>query len=225
MAASGKKQSWIDALPLDAQHDILSAAEVKTYKKGEIVYRRGTKLWGVYTVKSGRLEALRNAFENDKFINRIVYPGESLGLTGLFSKEGGVNTIIALEDAELLYIPKPVLMEFVGKYPIIFEKVLETVGEFISRAVSWIDFSLTASAAEKVQWNLLHLSQFSPVEPDGYISIAISQQEFARMLGLSRQVVNTELNRLVAQGMIEAKYGTLRMNANALSAMREALSP
>ena len=224
MAASGKKRSWIDDLPLQAQQDLLAAAETKSYKKGEIVYRRGTKLFGVYTVQSGRLEALRAAFENDKFILRIVYPGESLGLTSLFSKEGGYNTMIALEDAELIYIPKAVLMEFVGKYPIIFEKVMEAVGEFISRAIGWIDFSLSATAAEKVRWNLVHLSQFSQADPDGSISISISQQEFARMIGLSRQVVNAELNRLVAKNIVEMRYGALRLNASALQSMRDELS-
>lgn len=225
MVTSSEKQSWVDTLPVIAQREILDAAEIQTYQAGETVYRRGAKLWGAYTVQSGRFKAMRGSFDTDKFINRIVYPGESLGLAGTFSRSGAVNTIIAADDASLHYLPKTALLEIGARHPIVFERIIEEVGALVSRALGWIDFSLTATAPEKILWNLSHLSQFSQADPEGFISIDISQQEFARMLGLSRQIVNTELKRLVAENIVEMKYGTLRINEQNLRQAAASLNP
>ena len=44
------------------------------------------------------------------------------------------------------------------------------------------------------------------------------------MIGLSRQVVNAELNRLVAKNIVVMRYGAWRLNAAALQSMRDELS-
>lgn len=220
MAASAKK-SWIDSLPYEAQRDILAASETQKFAEGEIVYTRGTKLFGAYTVLEGRLEALRSAYSNDRFVLRMVYPGESLGLVGLFGGDGAVNTIVAREEVTLNYISKSALLEIGAVHPVVFEKIIEAIGEFVSRALSWIDFSVSATAAEKVLWNLAHLSQFARPDPDGVIIISMSQQEFGRMLGLSRQVVNAELNKLVEQGVVGMAYGEIRVNTTKLHELSE----
>lgn len=215
------KKSWIDSLPYEAQQDILAASETQTFSDGETVYERGAKLFGAYTVLEGRLEALRSAYKDDRFVLRMVYPGESIGLVGLFRGDGAVNTIVACGDVTLRYISKAKLLEIGAAHPVIFEKIIEAIGEFVSRALSWIDFSVSASAAEKVLWNLVHLSQFSTPDIKGMIVLKMSQQEFGRMLGLSRQVVNAQLNKLVEQGLVSMAYGEIRVNTNKLERLRE----
>lgn len=223
MSASANKKSWIDSLPFEAQRDIAAASETQFYSDGETVYRRGTKLFGAYTVQEGRLEALRSAYAEDRFTLRMVYPGESLGLVGLFGKDGAVNTIVARGDVTLSYISKTALLEIGAAHPVVFEKIIEAIGEFVNRALTWIDFSVSATAAEKVLWNLAHLSQFAPTNPDGWNIISMSQREFGRMIGLSRQVVNTELNRLVEQGVVTMAYGEIRVSMNKLHELMELL--
>ena len=110
MAPSEKKESWVDALPVDARSALLAASDLRSFSDDQVVYPRGRKLWGAYTVENGRLEARRSAYKGDKFVLKIVYPGESLGLAGLFGKNGAVNTIVARGDVTLRYFPKDALV-------------------------------------------------------------------------------------------------------------------
>lgn len=221
MTTEAPKPPWIDLLPFEAQRDIREASEMRTFSDGDVLHERGKKQWGAHTVVSGRLEALRSAYKRDKFIVRIVYPGESVGLVGLFAKSGAVNTIVARGDVVTEYVSREALREIGAKYPTIYETIIGSIGEFVDHALNWIDFSVSASASEKVIWNLAHLSRFSAPDEDGFVAISISQQEFARMLGLSRQVVNTEFNRLAEKSVVLVAYGKIRVNLARLRSIVE----
>jgi len=206
------QRSWIDELSDDTRNALLSVTRVDSYDEGELIFRRGEQLSGIYTVKSGCVEMRRSLFPNEQLIVGLVRPRGSLGLIGTFSKHGAVNTAIAREPSLIKVLPKNNLIQIGREYPELFPKLFDEIGDLFALAMGWIDFSFSATAKTKLLWSLKHLTRFAPTNTNGIVTLDLSQQELADSLGLSRQATNRELKRLEAKQIVEIEYGKLFVN-------------
>ena len=106
-----KSDYFFDELPDEILEILIEDQDVINYKKGQIIFHEGTQPLGVYYVRSGKIKKFTKGYEGREHIFYICKEQELLGYHALISGEPNPDSACALEDSEVVFIPKSNFME------------------------------------------------------------------------------------------------------------------
>lgn len=94
-------------------NEINSSFEIRTFKKGEFIYRKGNKPKGVYFMKYGWVKIFRGGNEGDEVILRMLGHNEFIGYVSLLKDTPYPDNAQALEYCELYFFPRNVFLTLI----------------------------------------------------------------------------------------------------------------
>ena len=171
-------------------------------KKGEIIFREGDPVTGVYFTYSGTVKIYKKWEADKELIIRFANNGAIFGHRGL--GKNGIYPIsaAALEESIVCYIDRD-----------FFEATLKVNTEFSYELLMF--FARELSESERKMRNLAHMpvkgrvaealillkEQFG-VTPEGFINIELSRQDLASFAGATYETVFRVINELVNDKLI-----------------------
>lgn len=173
------------------------------FKKGELIFKEGTGLKGMYFVNNGLVKVHKKWVGDKELIVRFAHDGDILGHRGL-----GIDMIYsisatALSPTDLCFID----LDF-------FQKTLKVNQGFLYRLMLF--FAEELKISEKKMQNLAHmpvkgrlaqallsLREKFGVSESGAIKISLSKQDLSSFVGASYETVFRCLNELVEAHIIE----------------------
>lgn len=181
----------------------------RAYPKGAVVVTEGDTTDTLFVILEGRVKVYATDDQGREILFLTQGPGEYFG--ELVLDEGPRSaSVMTLEKARLLAVPKRDLQEFVASNPAF---ALSIMRKLITRVRS-----LTASVKSlalmdvygRVARLLLELSE----ETDGRMAIAerLTQQDVANRVGASREMVGRILKDLADGGYIATERGRIVIN-------------
>lgn len=185
---------------------LLALAEHRTVGRHEIVYRAGDPAQYLYFLEGGRVKIYHLAPGGKEVLLWFCMPGETFGLTEIC--HGGNRQVYArgCEPSRLLCIPRPDFKAFIERCPAAALLVIDVLSSRL-RVLGQAMQSLVADDVnERVVLLLSQLaSRYGRPAADGGISltIRITHQEMADMIGASRQTVTSALNDLRRSGVVD----------------------
>ena len=179
-------------------HTLLSkeayaSGQIKSFSAGTVILDMNAYIKSLPIVLSGNLKVIRTDEEGKEILLYYIKPGESCimsFLAGIHNDTSKIKAIVE-EDAEVLLIPISKASEWIKKFPewtdfifALYQKRFEELLEVVN-----------AVAFQKVDVRLLHLlkqksSLFQSKE------IAITHQQLADDLGISREAVSRVLKQM-----------------------------
>ena len=127
---------------------IAQKTEAKFYSKGELVIEEGTLADGIFFVVDGHVKVCRTNREGRQIIIQILSEGEFFGEISLLDGESRSADIIAVNDVQILYLPKSTFMELLNNYPTISINLLTELATRMRKSAEQITW-LTLSSAER----------------------------------------------------------------------------
>ncbi|PJJ83148.1 Crp/Fnr family transcriptional regulator [Mucilaginibacter auburnensis] len=181
---------------------ILQNQKTFRVKKGEVIFREGDKVSGIYFVNSGNVKVHKKWDADKELILRFAKTGAILGHRGIGSDTGYPISATALEAGVICYVD----MDF-------FEATLKVNAEFTYKLMQFFASELCES--ERKMRNLAHMSvkgrvaesllllqkQFG-VTDDGFINIDLSRQDLASFSGATYETVFRVINELVNEKLL-----------------------
>lgn len=164
-------------------------------------------------VVEGSLEVSQTASAGKRHIATCLEPGQLMNLIPVVDDQPALHDAYAHETARLLLIPKPMFIELMDQEP----QVARRIAQLLCRRSRGLYESLSDQALRSLRERcarvLLGLldAYGRPGEGGTSISLKLSQEDFADMLGCSRQSANRELKQLARDGIIEMTYSSLRV--------------
>jgi len=110
--------------------NLLKYVYIRTYKKDEVVFKKGYPDVVLYIVKEGKLKVYLDESYGGLEVN-ILKSKEFVGEMGLFMNENRTASVSALEESTLLAISKKDLLEFIAKFPRAGTKILYKLGSIL----------------------------------------------------------------------------------------------
>lgn len=196
----------LDAASISA---IASATEQCTIEKHEVIFREGDEADGMYLIQSGAVKVFvddENGHELTLFVeNTNGYFGEA----SLINDSVRTASVSALEPTHLLKIPKAAFIACIEKHPQVARNIASLTTERLRRATDL----LRSLALENVYERLTHkLQELAVSTEDGAaLQRKFSHQEFANMIGASREMVGKILSDLSKGGYIETREGIIHL--------------
>ncbi|MFN7667953.1 MAG: cyclic nucleotide-binding domain-containing protein, partial [Burkholderiales bacterium] len=106
---SGLSDPQLDAL--------LHGSRSRVYPKGSVVVNEGDPSHALFIVKSGSLKVYLNDEEGKEVVLSMLEPGEYFGELGLIDDAPRSASVVALENSDLLQVPKDAFQQLLEQYP------------------------------------------------------------------------------------------------------------
>ena len=188
------------------KNELLKLANCKssyTIKKGEPIFSEGEKIQGIFCIKDGVCKMTKLSENGNEQIVKLIAKGELLGQRSLISEEPVNLGAVALEDMEVCFIPKAEVMGFFNENNEFSMNVMRTICGDLKSADDHLVNMAQKSVKERLAELLLYLHDKFGTKEDGSLSIKLSREEMAGIIGTATESCIRLLSEFKKKGLIE----------------------
>jgi CRP-like cAMP-binding protein len=182
-----------------------SMSRTKKVRRGETVYLPADAADGVLLVVSGRIKICHITNDGKQSILVFVEPGEIFGELSLIDPTIRQEYSEAVESTQLVLIPRDELQRIMLLHPELSMGITKLIGMRRRRVERRLRNLLFHSNRERLVHLLLELvEQYGRRVEDGFeLSIKLSHQEMANIIGSTRETVTVVLGELQKEKLIQ----------------------
>ena len=197
--------SHFDATRLDR---FVQEGELLQLTNGEVLCRRGEVVRSLCVVIEGALDVSHSVESGKRHVWSYLGPGQVMNLIPVLDGQPSIHDACAHGDTVVLLVRKESFLAAVDEQPGIARLLLRLLC-LRSRVLyeHAADSALLPLRARCARMLLSLMAVHGLPRPSGVaISLKLSQDEFADMLGRTRQSVNRELKQLERENIISMSY-------------------
>lgn len=205
-------ESWFQTLPRPLQLELSLRVQPRYLHAGERLCARGDAPDGFYGLSDGILRVSGLVAPGAEALLALVQPPHWFGELGLFDGQPRTHDVHAETDAVLLHLPQAVMLAVLEREPpgwLHLGRLL--AGKMRSVFVSFEQMQMLAPRARVARRLVMMASDHQVDRPTLRRELALSQDQLARMLSLSRQTVNEVLAALEADGLVRRRRRVIEL--------------
>jgi CRP-like cAMP-binding protein len=200
--------------PDEVKSELCAAAELWTFSKGEVVLQAGEPAHSVVVIVEGSLVNERIYANGKHMMTAVLRPGWPLKVPAVLNGLGLPFGLTARVDSLVLFIPRQKFLDIVNSRIELLQKVTMFIG--LQYQQDMVSLQLRTMASLECQFALLMIFHAQDaahlIDEDRTVSktrvLDVTQEEFASMLGCSRQKINVIMKQMERDGLIE-RHGRL----------------
>ena len=208
-----REGSWFRALPAELQDALVRRATVRSYRRGQVVTRAGTRAEGLFGLLEGRLEVIRPVGTAGEDLIHVGEPGFWIGEYSLLTGDAAVVGTVAATAARVLVLRRSEFERLVDEEPRWFRPFAMLALTRYALMVRQLSDTRTLPPDGRLRLRLADLVTLRRAERDspGPVVLRLSQEQLARIVGVSRQTLNPLLAELRAEGLVETGFRSVRI--------------
>ncbi len=176
-----------------------------SYKKGDILYREGSRITGCYCIQSGVLKIYKTGIDEKPQIVAFAIPGDITGYRSVLSNEAACTTVEVLEDAEICFIPSEIIFSLIKNNSDFALSLIQLTCKELDQANIYIKDIAQKTVRERLAEMLLMLSDTFKIDNEGYIKINLTREDLSSLVGTATESVIRILSEFKSEGLIELK--------------------
>lgn len=188
-----------------------SITAAASYPKGATLFVEGQKPRGVFILCTGRVKLSTSSADGKTLILRVPEQGEILGLAATVSGQPYQASAEVLEPAQANFIARADFLDFLRDYGEAALRVAQQLSENYHLAISEMrTIGLSHSAAEKfIRFLLEQASESHKTEGEVRITLTLTHEEIAQMIGSSRETVTRLFSDFKKKQLLQVKGSTI----------------
>jgi CRP/FNR family transcriptional regulator len=193
---------------------------LRLVKRGETLYRTGTRFENIYAVQSGSFKTVIVSIDGREQVTGFHIAGEPLGLDGVHFERYACD-VVALEDSSVTVIPFHLLELLCQEFVAVQRHVLRLMSGEIVRETGLLLLG-NMRAEQRVAAFLLNVSE--RLQARGYSPLAfvlkMTREEMGSYLGLTLETVSRMLGLFQRKTLVEVAGKQIRiLDLNRLKAL------
>ena len=197
-----KQFNSLKSLTTDELMRISKCKTSKTIKKGEVIFEEGEMLNGVYCVKDGICKLSKLSENGKDQIVKMVVKGQLLGQRSLISDESSNLQAVALNDMEVCFIPKSEIIKDLQTNSKFSFDVLKEMAHDLKEADDVIVNMAQKHVRQRLAETLVYIHDSFGTNPDGTLSILLSREDYANIVGTATESAIRVLSQFKKGGLI-----------------------
>ena len=194
---------FLAALTPAESEALVATGRSRRYARDEYLMREGEPSHHVAVVRRGRVKVVKLSEDGHEALLAVEGPGELLG--EISTLDGGPRTadVVALEPVEALLVAAPDFHRYLDEHQRVALVILRMVVGRLRQSDRWrAEFSQDASS--RIARHLLDLMVEHGEEHGGgvRITVRLTHDELASMVGVPRETVSRALSHLRGRGLI-----------------------
>jgi len=168
----------------------------RKYRKGRLIYAPGHDEDLVFIMKQGRIR-IYLAMEDKEFSLTILGPGD------IYATHTRAH-VAAIDDVTLLAMPTMRFHRYMVDHPALSRTIISILGELLKQSFSIIDNLVFKDIAGRLADFFCHEAEYDgrQTEEGILLSLDLTMEQLAAIIGSSRQTVSTILNGMQRAGVI-----------------------
>ncbi|MCD8015991.1 MAG: Crp/Fnr family transcriptional regulator [Lachnospiraceae bacterium] len=177
---------------------------LKTYKKGEYVFREGEHLSDIAVLVEGQLHIQRDDYWGNSNIISIVSVGEMFGEAYVTPNSGAMlNNVIAIADSAVLFFDAKRIITTCPSacrfHSMVVQNLFYAISDKNRKLVQKLSHMSNRSTREKL---MSYLSEESSRQNSSSFIIPFNRQQLADFLSVDRSAMSKELCKMRDDGII-----------------------
>lgn len=183
----------------------------KFIKKGEVIFDEGESINGVYCVKEGICKLSKLSENGKDQIVKMVVKGQLLGQRSLITDEVSNLQAVALNNMEVCFIPKSEIINNLQNNPKFSFDVLKEMAHDLKEADNIIVNMAQKSVRQRLAETLVYIHDSFGVNPDKTLSILLSREDFANIVGTATESAIRVLSQFKKEALISVVGKQIRI--------------
>jgi CRP/FNR family cyclic AMP-dependent transcriptional regulator len=193
----------VDVFAEVPEPELRLAGRRRKFSRGEVVFHEGEAGDSLHRVTTGRFAARITTPLGDVATFSVHGPGEVFGLLAVLHPEARrTATVAALERAETLAIPRSAFVRLKAAHPAVASAVEQLLVEMLSASSSRLVEALYTPVHLRVRARLRELARIYGDVDAGPVTIPLSQEDLAGLVGTTRETVNRVLQDEQERGTV-----------------------
>ncbi|WP_405576983.1 Crp/Fnr family transcriptional regulator [Winogradskyella sp. Asnod2-B02-A] len=174
----------------------------KFVKKGEILFREGESINGVYCVKDGVCKLSKLSANGKDQIVKLVVRGDLIGQRSLVTDEKSNLTAIALNEMEVCFIPKNEIINDLANNANFSLDMLQEMAKELRIADNIIVDMAQKSVKQRLADVLIYLYETFNTDENGFLGVVLSREDYASLVGTATESAIRILSQFKKEGLI-----------------------
>jgi CRP-like cAMP-binding protein len=192
------------------EQELRRAGRRRRFDRGEVVFHRDDPGDSLHRVESGRFAARVITPLGDSATVSLHGPGDVFGLLAVLSPQGRrTATVVALERAETLAIPRSAFLQLRAAHPEVRDAVEEMLVQQVAATTDRLVEALYTPVAVRVRAHLIQLAALYGDLAVSEVTIPLSQEHLAGLSGTTRETVNRVLKQEQERGSVRLARGRI----------------
>ena len=200
-----EKDAWLTTIPPKVRAEFIAKIRIKSVGPETILFSEGDAPTAYLGLLSGEVGIRKFTLNGDESLLTKLTPVHWFGEMSFLDKQPRTHTAIALTEVALATVNASDVQRMLKKHSSLFEAFVLQLCYHTRLLYSAIDDFMLMSPERLLAKRMLELLRQSKYEH----SVVCSQDELARLVGVSRQSVNRTLSQWERSGLIERGYGKI----------------
>jgi CRP/FNR family transcriptional regulator, cyclic AMP receptor protein len=200
----------LNGMSQQARHRFYAKVRTTKRRRGEWIFVLGDSAESIYVLEQGRMKLTALSEDGQEVLHEIVGAGEIFGYTSAILGMPRTTSAQALETSVVCEIHHKDFETLLSMYPELSFRLLKSVGLRLKKAEAQLVSVICNDVSRRVRETLLDLVvKESGAEPDLPVTIRITQQDLANLIGASRQKTWQALKELEDSNVLRLMYRSI----------------
>lgn len=206
-----RELSSLKALSKDELIHLAKCKDSFLIKKGDVIFSEGDVMNGVYCIKQGTCKLVKMNSSGKDTILKLITKGDLLGQTSIITEGKATLSAVAVEDMQVCFIPKNEVLGFIGSNRNFSFEVTKDVCQNLNYATDFAINHTHKTVKERLALALLDVLESAGTDAEGFLSLQLSREEIASMVGTATESCIRLLAELKKMGIIDLKAKRIKI--------------
>ena len=198
-------------LSADQLSRLAALARPRRYGGDQVIFNEGDPGASLYVIMQGRVKIARSSPDGKERTIALLGPGDLFGELALLDGDARSADAVALEDSQVLVVPREEFRAFLMEHPQVAMGLLVVLSRRLRRTSQIVHDAAFFDVRGRLARVLLELAQAEAhgESAGSLICPRLTQAELANMVGVTRESINKWLRVFEQRGTLAKRHGRL----------------
>ena len=187
-------------------HSLKGFSSNRDYERGQTVYCVGDPAEELLLIKRGQVKIVRISGEGQQKILDIYQPGDFFGELCICGGHKRLEQAVALESLSVTSVQVSGILKLLRQKPDMLLDLLQLLCARLGESYNQIATLAFDNIPRRLAREMLRLSHTPDARADEngvHLGVSLSHEELAHLVGTSREMVTTVMNRFRKRGLLD----------------------
>ena len=185
-------------------HELFKLSNLKTYKKGSLLFLEGEPASRIYVIISGWVKIFKSTPNGDETVEQMLSTGNLVIETSIFTNDKYFSSAQISNEAKLMSFPASIYRNLLNKDLALALNSLKYLSQTSRSYLNQIDNNRLKSSKERVGWFLL--KQFIEQKNPNTILLPYEKTIIASLLDMKPETFSRSLKSFKTKGLSSEKH-------------------
>lgn len=209
--ANGIKGFFNEARGMHALEELSNDRETRIFKPKDIIFAEDSYPRSLLFIVRGKVKTAKTNEDAKEYITSLHKAGDFLGYIALLQESPYTESAIALEETEILYIPKEDFYKLMYNNRDVSNKFIRMLSHDLADKEEQLLHLAYDTVRKRVADALLLLEKRYKEQEQSHFSMPISRENLANIVGTSKECVIRVLSEFKDERLVETRMSNIKI--------------